>query len=254
MDAERGPAAAGVGRPGREATAATRRAGSATSVGCSSSARLRSASSPAPRTRLRSASTTRSACAGSAPTGACSSEQVHTVWDGAARFSEGGRSGHPRARADPGRRRGDVPRLRRRRLDLPLARAARARLRRLRAARRPRPARRGVGRGRRVLPRRARRRGRRRARREDRGRVARDPLLVRDRPAARDGPHGVRPGRDRPLPHRRQRRARARSTGAAPTASSVRCSTAGATTPRPTASPRASTSAETRPTRTRSAG
>ena len=35
--------------------------------------------------------------------------------------------------------------------------------------------------------------------------LARDPLLVRDRPAARDGPHRLRPGRDRPLPDRRQR-------------------------------------------------
>ena len=47
---------------------------------------------------------------------------------------------------DRARRRGALPRLRRRRLDLPLARAARARLPRLGAPRRPRPARRGVGR------------------------------------------------------------------------------------------------------------
>ena len=43
---------------------------------------------------------------------------------------------------------------------------------------------------------------------QDGGRLAPDPLLVRDRPAARHRPHGLRPGRDRPLPNRRQRRAR----------------------------------------------
>ena len=58
-----------------------------------------------------------------------------------------------------------MPRLRRARLDLPLARAARARLSRLRAAREPRPARRGVGGRRPLLPRRARRGGRGRTRR-----------------------------------------------------------------------------------------
>ena len=56
------------------------------------------------------------------------------------------------------RRRGDVPRLRRRRLDVSLARARRARLSRLGAARESQAARRRVGRGRALLRRRARRR------------------------------------------------------------------------------------------------
>ena len=41
--------------------------------------------------------------------------------------------------------------------------------------------------------------------RAHRGRVARHSLLVRDRPAPRDGPHRIGPGRDRPLPDRRER-------------------------------------------------
>ena len=61
-----------------------------------------------------------------------------------------------------------------------------------------------------LLPRAARRRGRGRppGRPLDRGRAARDPLLVRDRPPPGDRPHCLRPGRDRPLPSRGQRRGR----------------------------------------------
>ena len=117
-------------------------------------------------------------------------------------------SGRSVARPDRARRRGHLPRLGRRGLDLPLARPARARLRRLGAARRPRPARRESDEDARFC-RELRRRGRRRPRRPDRGRAARPPLRGRGRPAPRDRPHRVRPGRDRPLPPRLERRATA---------------------------------------------
>ena len=58
---------------------------------------------------------------------------------------------------------------------------------------------------RRVLPRDLRRRGRRRASRAHRGGAPRGALLVRDRPPARDRPHRFGPGRDDPVPARRQR-------------------------------------------------
>ena len=71
---ERGPAPAGLGRSRGAQAGLRQRAGSAIFAGCSSSGRLRCACSSAPRTSPRSASTRRSACGGSAPTGACSSE------------------------------------------------------------------------------------------------------------------------------------------------------------------------------------
>ena len=112
----------------------------------------------------------------------------------------------PPARAHSGRRRGHLPRLRRRGLLRAVARAARARLRGLRTAREPWAAGRRVGRGREVLCRRLRRRidsaG------LDGGRAARPPLLVRDRQVARHWPHGLRSGRDRRLPSGVERQAR----------------------------------------------
>ena len=105
------------------------------------------------------------------------------------------RGDDPRARADPARRRGHVPRLRRRRLDVPLARARRARLPRLRGARGPRAARRGVRRGRRVLPRRARRRGRRDERHASQGSTEAELREIRYRAtrAAAAGDRATRP-------------------------------------------------------------
>ena len=147
-----------------------------------------------------------------------------------------------------------MPRLRRRRLDLSLARAARARLRGSRALhvdhglrgaeseRTPAFCREALG-----------------AEIVDgrggghRGRAARDPLLVRDRAAARDRAHRVRPGRDGALPHGRLAARRAGSSAGARTASSARCSRAGATRPRGTAGRRGSNSGGTRRIRTRSA-
>ena len=124
----------------------------------------------------------------------------------------------------------------------------------LRAPRRPRSARPRVRRGRRVLPRSARSRGRRRTRWRHRRRAARDPLLVRHRSAARDRPHRLRPGRDGPLPHRRLGRAGPHRPAPGRRSRPAPCSTAGVTTPRRTASPRASTFAGTPRTRTRSEG
>ena len=98
-----------------------------------------------------------------------------------------GRGLHPLRRADPARRGRDRPSLGRGRFDLSLARSGRARVPGRRAARRPRAPRRRVRRGRPLLPRGPRRRGRRRSRRHDRGGAARHPLLVRPRPAPRDG-------------------------------------------------------------------
>ena len=77
----------------------------------------------------------------------------------------------------------------------------------------------------------------------DRGRAPRAPLLVRGRPAPRDRPHRLRPGRDRPLPARRRAAragsSRARGRRRPPAARS------GATRPRRTAAPRGSRSAAT---------
>ena len=141
----------------------------------------------------------------------------------------------------------------RRGLDLSLARPSRARLRRLRAAREPRSPR-GRLRGRRTVLRRAlRRRGGRRPRRQHRGRLAPHPLLVRDRPPARDRPHGIGPGRDGPLPARGERRRRRGSSLRARTGSFGRCCRCGERRRRRTAAPKGSTSAPTRPTGTRSA-
>ena len=84
------------------------------------------------------------------------------------------------------------------------------------------------------------------------GRVARAALLVRHRPAARHRPHRVRPGGNRPLPARLEWHARLDQVAARgrsrrlPSAAPVR-------RPRPTAGWRASTTARTPPTPTRSA-
>ena len=125
---------------------------------------------------------------------------------GPASAANSGRGAHPPARPDRSWWRGDLPRFGRRRLDLSLARPDGARLSRLGPARESRPARSSLRRGRALLRRAVRRGGRRRQRRAHRGRLAQDPLLVRCRPSARHRSHGLRPGRDRPLPARSERR------------------------------------------------
>ena len=256
LDAERRAAPAGLGRSRRARRRATRSAGS------SDLCRLLLERTPsvclfvrpenAPAIRLYE----RSGCGAQAPTGACSSERT-TVGryrrHGSASFQEGGRGGHPPLRADPARGRGHLLRLGRCGLDLPLARAARAGVRRLGAPRRPRPARRRVGRGRGVLPRRARSGGRRRTRRQ-RPRRSCGRSVTRSRPTGCGRRGTPRPTRSRPSSTGSSPRARrAASTGSGPTASFAPYSTAGATRPRLTASPRGSTSAGTRRIRTRSA-
>ena len=124
-----------------------------------------------------------------------------------------------------------MPRLRRARLDLSLARAPGTGLSRIGSAREPRPARRGVGRRRALLPGRPRG-GRGRCKqqlvtRQHRSRAARHPLLLRYRPTTRHRAHGLRQRRDGPLPPRLERAPRRGSSRSARTASSGRCSRSG---------------------------
>ena len=140
------------------------------------------------------------------------------------------------SRPDPAGRRGHLPRLGRRRLDLPLARPRRARLPRLGRPREPRAARRGVGRGRALLRRRAGRRGHRRRSSADAGargggapgrslRAHRRTRAARDRATRR-------PTRSRPCSTASSPRAPRRgSSRSARTASSGRCSRSGARRP-----------------------
>ena len=196
----------------RRDSRATARVGSPTSAGCCSRRRRRCACSSAPRTRPRSASTRRSACAASAPT-AASSSTSHTV---SHRYLPNGvRARSERVEEDirehelipPG---GEVTCLVSGGADSTCLWHVLRELGYRVSALHVNHGLRGQesdddaafcrdvlgaevvdGRG-----------------GEDRGRLAPDPLLVRDRPPAGNRPHGLRPGRDRPLPNRRQRRAR----------------------------------------------
>ena len=132
---------------------------------------------------------------------------------------------HPRARADRARRRGHLPRLRRRRLDLPLARrSARSatgsrRSTSTTACAAPSPRRTRASAASASAPRSSRLRGGR-----PRPSCAELRYSFATEPPPRDRAHRLRPGRDRALPARLERARRRGSRRGARTASSARCS------------------------------